>query len=618
MERWWNTPADGKENAFTVVELKLHDPSAWKLRAIERASLLVSKATADMLERIRRDLVLTPDLTDPEKLGSADLAFTVNAERAERVRKLLAQEKFDKDGGKRIFSNAYRFVSCEAMDEPGRYRVMARLAIGIWKERVNRKGETRSTHTVSIIAATTGFQQLLATYYAASILTDVPAACAAGICQEAAQQVTSYIGQIASAKVKGEVNYPTVEDRDPTHRRRAYEDAIDALARDLRPLARAQDGDRLKVNDERWSAITRSPDPRPIPLLFVEGKSVRLLEGSARFDTSVSKADRHRGVTNGRDVSADRPERVRNKGSTGLQAWYAEIPLLDAETVHADAEESGRGQGRGLDLGLRLFPIQGGGRWKPRVQGLLVPLSGNRDRIERILRRRDLKVAWTRLTRRHGEWYLQLTLRIPVPKPAEAARVLGIAFGLDAIASWSLADREGNEISTGALAPNAQIASFLREKRGLEWDQAKGRWIGGHGFDAELATIAHTVTNRLIELAREHGARLAVEDVSYVQKASRDSVANVLFTAWNYGQLRRFLGYKAALAGQGEPLYASDYVTNLTCPACGAIRKQGENKEKATTWRENGSLRCRPCGAVTAMTGAIRARRVALHGVSFL
>ena len=128
-------------------------------------------------------------------------------------------------------------------------------------------------------------------------------------------------------KVKGEVNFPTVEDRDPARRRQAYETALDALCHDLRPLNHvmlrdaypgeyaADDprGDKLIVHDDRWFAVTRSPEPHPIPLLFPQGGAVRLLEGSARFDASVSKADRHCGKLDGRDVSGDRPEKVRNK-----------------------------------------------------------------------------------------------------------------------------------------------------------------------------------------------------------------------------------------------------------------------------------------------------------------
>ncbi len=635
MDSWWNEPSGEGDTVFLIVEAKLHNPSAWKRDVLARTSVLVSSAVSALMGRIERDLTITWDTEDPEKLASADLVFTVDAERAERVRDLLAQKKFDKKTGEpRIFSNAYRFVACEPMDD-GRCRVTSRLAIGIWKEKENARGERVRTHVVSRINAKKGFQQLLATYYAASLLRSVPTALRAGVCQEVAQQVESYLGQLASSKVKGEVNFPTVEDRDPARRQRAYEDAIDALCRDLRPLTHAKlrdvfpgeyatddpKGDRLIVHDERWFAVTRSPEPWPIPLLFTEGKSLQLLEGSARFDAGVSKANRHRRVHRGMiDVSNDRPAIVLHKGSTGAQAWFAAIPLLDAEDelIRKAIRHRMPGSGRNLDLHLRRLPIQGGGAWMANDRMMLVPISGNRDRLERILRRRDLEIAWSRLVCKNGDWFLQLTLRVGTPAHVATNRILGIAFGLDAVATWHLVDGEGNQIATGAIAPNEQIRVFIEQKLVLEWHQGKGRWIGGSAFGERLEAIAHGVANQLVALATQHNARLAVEDIAYVQKAGRDPAANVLFSAWNYAQLRRILDYKAPLRGQDEPLYASDYVTNLTCPACGAMRGKGQTHDRATTWRENGTLHCRNCGWSGEVTPAMRAERVACHALSIL
>lgn len=638
MRRWWEAAAAGEDQAFLVVEAKLHDPSEWKRRVLEQLTVLVSKATGETLARIERGLVVARDPEDETKVASADLTFSVNAGCALRVQRLIAQDKRDAKTNKPLpFTNAYRFTRCVPKEgQSGRFLVTSRLAQGYWQERRDRVGVSRRVHALSIIPVTTGLQQLIGTYLAPGAFRALPRALQAGVCQEAAQQAASYLGQLESGRVRGEVSFPTMEDRDPERRWHSYEEAVRALVRDLRPLdrARARDlypgeyadsdprGDRLIVCDARWMAVARSPDPPQIPLLFVQGGAVKIVEGRAQFEAGVSKRDRHRGRTEPRArVFASRPAAVQRKGGTELQAWYAAFPVLNAEDeeIQRIVAETERRPGRALDQQFQLMPIAGGGAYRRRPDHLLIPLSGDRDRMERILKNGAFQIAWSRLVCRRGEWFFQITARVPVAKPATTTtKVLGVSFGIDAVATWALLDLNGTEISAGGLAPNEQILAFLREKRNLEWDQQKGRWIGGRRFSRQLESIAHRVANDLLDLACAHGAALAVEDVSYAQKSGRESATNVLFTAWNYGQLRRILGYKAPLAGLGTPVYASDYPIAFTCPACSAMRRKGETQENATTWREGDVLHCRKCGYSGVITPAERSRRVARHGLDFL
>ncbi|GEM_PF-3536158 len=637
---WWENPTEGDETSFVVVEAQLHDLPLWKQRVLEHSSLMVSEATRQLLASIQQSLIVRFDESDPEKVASADLSFTVNAERAERINKLLLQEKRDKDGNLLPFTNAYRFVSCEEMGED-QFHVVSRLALGEWQEKPVRGGGIRRSHRLSIIAATTGFQQLLEGYYRHPALTVLPRELRHGVCQEVAQQVTSYIGQLESSRVKGETAFPTVEIRDPAVRRVMFEEAVDALISDIRPFERislrekfptkfAEDdprGDRLIVDDERWFAVLRSPDPHPIPLFFVNSKAITIVRGDAHFSASISKSNRHRGKMQGDDkVLSSRPHKVQEKGATNLQSWYAALPLLNSDDPviqgilqERDATHADGSTGRGLNQHLTPVPLMHKRNWKRDDDEILVLLSGNRDRIEQILMRDDLEIAWTRLVQKKGEWYLQLTLRVKTPtSTVSQGRVLGVSFGIDAIATWSLIGGDGARMISGALAPNDQIVAFLQEKGGLEWDQQKQRWIGKISFSRKLESIAHRVANILIDLSKEHDAILATEDISYAPKQGRDHVRNVLFTAWNYGQMRRFLAYKLPMAGRGKPLFVSDYLVTFTCPNCGACRKKGETAQNATTWRENGTLHCRKCNTSGELTPEMKALRVAKEALSFL
>jgi len=643
---WYNETAAGDQTGYVVVEAKLGASRAnkplptWKRQVLQRLSAMVSNALRQTMQMIERSLSVTMEnekfetktvegAWQPEGawfVKTAALKFRVNPEQAQRIRALLAQE--EKPYG---YTNAYRFVGLD-QDADG-FVALAEIAKGEW---VEKKGKRH--HALSVIQSTTGLQQLIATYLQPAFLMALPRALRAGVAQEAAQQTTSYLGQLDSTKVKGETAFPTVEDRDPERRKTAYDAALEELIADVRPFnhCRARDkdpgkyqaddprGDRLIVDDERWFAVTTSPDPHPIPLFFVQGDSVRVELTELGFAVGVSKKNRHRGrLEPSERVLADRPEKVRAKGETRARLFSALLSVLDTDDEEIarilqerDQRKQENPNSRGRNMAGEKQPLPLVGPAKNRETDLRLPMSFDRGRFERLLSRSDLQVAWARLVHKRGDWFLQLTLRVPYSKPIGLRRVLGVSFGLDAIISWTLLDDEGKEMEAGALAPNPQIKAFLERKLNLEWDQQKGRWVGGKSFDRELESIAHRVANQAVELARAHGARLCVHDIQWVQKSSPDSKLNVLFTAWNYGQMRRYLEYKAPLAGLGIPLFTGDYIVRMTCPKCGAVRGAKEKPEMAATWRTNGVLHCRKCGFAGELTGAQNARRVVEHGLS--
>ncbi len=650
---WYQQPASGEERGFVVVEAKIGASRAekalpaWKQKVFSRVSVLVSVALAATMEALKRALTVTmiradeletAVLADPWEpkgqwfVDAVRLQFMVDAEGAERIRVLLAQP--EKPYG---YTNAYRFVRIS--DTPtshGRFVVQAEIARGEWKDRKGKDGVVR-VHGLSVIESTTGLQRMLTSYLKPIELEAVPRALRDGVAQEAAQQMTSYIGQLESAKVKGDTAYPTVEDREPVRRRTAFETAVDHLRCDVRPLqyAKARDldpgayaeddkrGNRLVANDERWLAVVRSPDPRPIPLFFVDGGQVRLDRLETVFDAGVSKVNRHRGrLEPSEQVRSSRPQAVQKKGFTCLRSIYALLPLLDSDDADLRAILTDRDAGLNETSAGRLakhermsVPLQDGPA-KVRKHDVRVPLSFDAARFGKILNRGDLEIAWAKVVCSQGEWYLQLTVRVPFAKPVGVRKVLGVTFGLDAIASWCLTGEDGKVIETGSIAPNPQIVRYLNDKLTVEWDQAKERWVGGTRFAPALEHITHQVSNKLVELANSFGAVLAVHDVQWVKKSGKDGTLNRLFTAWNYGQLRRYLEYKSPLAGLGVPAWCGDYLVNMTCPVCGAIRGKNETPEKAKTWRTNGTLHCRACGYEGTVTGAENAHRVASHGLS--
>ena len=118
---WWQTPAEGDEKSFVVLEGKLHDLPAWKKAILERMSVMMSQATQGQLAAIRDNMRIQyfrddPRLSAPstletefgisveqqqalaadmlkkyeDKIARAEFLFTVNDERAARIHNLLA------------------------------------------------------------------------------------------------------------------------------------------------------------------------------------------------------------------------------------------------------------------------------------------------------------------------------------------------------------------------------------------------------------------------------------------------------------------------------------------------------------------------------------------------
>ncbi len=549
-----------------------------------------------------------------------------------------------------MFSNSYRLTRCEPVaGQPGRFWLTANLA-----RKITIPGKKKDRQILSMIDAKKGLQQLLASFLAPEELVEnVTANEWPGICQEVAQQITSHLGLLDSERVaRDKVEFPTVETRDPKARMQEYLKAVDTLVSDLRPLERktarelkpkkyaADDpkGATLRISDERWSRLLRNAGPpKPLTLFYVKSNTVRIFRGEVGLPTDVPKNSRHSppeqwrsyrpwetpsmaiqglkqksGPHKGRLKDAN-PSASGPRATTKLTQYYAAIEMdLDDPTVKeafAHRDESGRG--RNLPLNLSPVALHEDKLTKKQrrinAEDLMYGLEFDRQRIEPVLNSSRYRILWARRVRRGDDLYLQLTLGIPVPDLVMAPNILGIAFGLDASAYWCLLDSDGEVRDRGRIAPNEQMTRFLAEKKRLENEQKKGRYIGGKKFDRKLETIAHRNCDLLIQMCHERQADLAVEDIAWVQKSSPDSKQNVLFTALNFGQIPKILKYKSRYSGKSVWL-CSGYVTGHTCPSCGALSrgKAKEGEERKTFWKD-GKLHCRTCGYAGVPEGGYKA-----------
>lgn len=676
-----------------VISMKYHSPSQWRLETDKLMEIAGSNAGAELLRLVWEGLEVDTD--DDGRVISADLTFKVGAELAQRATALIERVrvwvkgfanqteipkelvpmvkskrdvKKDKKTGEirslyltcntapeaqeivaflraqglraeiPYFTNSYRLTSCVPdQARAGQFWLTANLA----RQEII-KGKKKTRKILSLINSTTGFQQLLASFMRPPELENAPQDMIPGICQEVAQQTTSYLGQLDSERVKGEVVFPTMETRDPAERAKEFNAAIAALLADIRPLerqtARELDpsippedprGERIVITDERWLKLIRSAgEPKPLTLFFVKSDTVRIFRGETRLPTDVTRASLHRPadcwqryskteIASGRQTESGALR--AGKKTTALVQYYAAIPVRtddDPEIREALSHRDERATGRKLPLNLAPAALHGDSLTARQRQinpeDLLIPLEFDQKRIEPILNSNRYQIKWARRIRRGEDRFLQLTIGVHVPPAEDTMNILGVAFGLDASAFWCLVDDSGTVITEGQLGPNQQIKQFLTSKARLEWDQKKGRWIGGRRFSRSLESIAHRNCNLLLEMTKKQSAALAVEDLTWVEKSGPDSKRNTLFTALNFGQTRRFLGYKGPLSGCGKPWFASGYVTGHSCPSCRALSRGQVKAEKRLTYWENGKLHCRSCKYESVPTGEDKARAAAL------
>lgn len=170
-----------------------------------------------------------------------------------------------------------------------------------------------------------------------------------------------------------------------------------------------------------------------------------------------------------------------------------------------------------------------------------------------------------------GKFYLLAVCEIEAPESGDVLDVLGVDLGVVNIAT----DSYGNVYS------GAQVNGLRYRHRKL---RGKLQAIGTHaakrllkkrsGKEQRFATqVNHTISKRIVEIAKDTGRGIALEDLSgirdriTVRKAQRATLHS-----WSFYQLRKFLEYKAQQVG--VPVFLVDpRNTSRTCPNCGNVDK---------------------------------------------
>lgn len=188
-----------------------------------------------------------------------------------------------------------------------------------------------------------------------------------------------------------------------------------------------------------------------------------------------------------------------------------------------------------------------------------------------------LKPAQGVLIYRSGKFIIQQPLEVETETEYEPKGFIGADLGVTNI----LADSDGEVYSSGHLNGLRHRHSKLRGRLQSKCTKSsKRRLKQRRQREGRFARdVNHVISKQVVAKAKRRTFGLALEDLKgirervKVRKAQRRQ-----HHSWAFGQLRRFIEYKAALAG--VPVTVVDpRNTSRTCPRCGLIDERNRRSQ---------------------------------------
>jgi len=195
---------------------------------------------------------------------------------------------------------------------------------------------------------------------------------------------------------------------------------------------------------------------------------------------------------------------------------------------------------------------------------------------------------------------------VDVPEPPEKVNkeFLGIDMGVKVLAVDSKGEKySGKEVDKKRIKLD-KLKSAL-QKCGSK--AAKRHLKKLSGKEARFRTwVNHNVSKKIVEKAKRHSLGIAIEDLTGIRERTvfRKSQRRQ-HSSWAFNQLRRFLEYKAKLAGITIKIVDPHY-TSQRCSNCGYI----DHKNRKT----QSNFICQSCGfsANADINGAINIAQLAV------
>jgi putative transposase len=191
------------------------------------------------------------------------------------------------------------------------------------------------------------------------------------------------------------------------------------------------------------------------------------------------------------------------------------------------------------------------------------------------------------LIHRDGNWYIAVVIDVPEPPGGgEPSGWLGVDLGVVNLATDSDGAAYSGKAVRAVRRRNLQLRRRLQAK-GTK--SAKRRLKHRRRKESRYARdVNHCISKKLVGTAKGTGRGIKLEDLSgirdrmTVKKAQRSDLHS-----WAFHQLRRFVGYKAAIAGVPVAL-VDPRNTSRECSECGYVDKRNR--------RTRADFLCLRCG----------------------
>jgi len=184
-----------------------------------------------------------------------------------------------------------------------------------------------------------------------------------------------------------------------------------------------------------------------------------------------------------------------------------------------------------------------------------------------------------------GEFYLCIVVDVPEESPITPEGYLGVDLGIVNIATTSDGVRYTGEACDKTRTKYSKLKAGL-QSTGTKSAKRRLRIISGRERRFKTS-INHKVSKEIVQDAKDTKRAIVIEDLTYIR--SRTTVRHEQrerHSKWAFGQLRRFIEYKAKIAGVLVELIDARN-TSRTCSECGYVDKNN---------RHGQVFKCLACG----------------------
>lgn len=178
-----------------------------------------------------------------------------------------------------------------------------------------------------------------------------------------------------------------------------------------------------------------------------------------------------------------------------------------------------------------------------------------------------------------AEYFINIAFEFECPPVYEHQGYLGIDRGILFTMAYAVVDKQGGVVIKGHYEDGLRALQMDAGKQ-IQRKQQRGRQVTIKDYRRkQQEELLHKLANRVIALAKEHGASVVIEDLNIQVRAK------FVRSAWT--KLEGYLRYKCVLAG--VPFYGTVFAakTSQICIHCGEIV---ERNDRAVT--------CHHCGQV--------------------